>query len=122
MKEQKGLTRSLSNFNLQLIALGGSIGTGLFLGSSTAIKLAGPSILIAYIISGVVVFLFMRAMGEILLSDETFRSIGDFVGAFLGQRWEFLVTLTYWLCWVTAALAESISGIGFLKYLRWSRA
>lgn len=116
MKEQKGLTRSLSNFNLQLIALGGSIGTGLFLGSSTAIKLAGPSILIAYIISGVVVFLFMRAMGEILLSDETFRSIGDFVGAFLGQRWEFLVTLTYWLCWVTAALAE-FTAIGiYIRY------
>lgn len=116
MKEEKGLQRSLSNFNLQLIALGGSIGTGLFLGASTAIKLAGPSILVAYLISGLVVFLFMRAMGEILLSNEAFRSIGDFVGSFLGKRWEFLVTWTYWLCWVTAALAE-FTAIGiYIKY------
>lgn len=116
MKEEKGLTRSLSNFNLQLIALGGAIGTGLFLGSSTAIRLAGPSILIAYLVSGLVVFLFMRAMGEILLSNDTFRSIGDFVGAFLGPRWEFLVTWTYWLCWITAALAE-FTAIGiYIRY------
>lgn len=106
MQENKGLSRSLSNFNIQLIAIGGAIGTGLFLGSSTAIKLAGPSILFAYIISGFVVFLFMRAMGEMLLSNEKFTSIGDFVGSFLGPRWEFLVTWTYWLCWIAGALAE----------------
>ncbi len=116
MKEEKGLARSLSNFNIQLIALGGAIGTGLFLGSSTAIKLAGPSILIAYLISGIAVFLFMRAMGEILLSNNTFRSIGDFVGAFLGKRWEFLVTWTYWFCWVTAALAEFTAVGIYIKY------
>lgn len=116
MNEEKGLKRSLSNFNLQLIALGGSIGTGLFLGASTAIKLAGPSILIAYLISGLVVFLFMRAMGEMLLSNEKFRSIGDFVGYYLGPRFEFLVTWTYWLCWVTAALAE-FTAIGiYVRY------
>ncbi len=92
--------------NIQLIALGGAIGTGLFLGSSTAIKLAGPSILFAYVISGVAIFLFMRAMGEILLSNPEFKSIGDFVQAFLGERWGFLVGWTYWLCWITAALAE----------------
>lgn len=116
MSEQKGLSRSLSNTNLQLIALGGAIGTGLFLGSSTAIKLAGPSILLAYIISGIAVFLFMRAMGEMLLSNTAFKSIGDFVGAFLGPRFEFLVTWTYWLCWVSAALAE-FTAIGiYIKY------
>lgn len=113
---EKGLSRSLSNFNLQLIALGGSIGTGLFLGSSTAIKNAGPSILLAYIVSGIVVLLFMRAMGEILLADESLHSIGDFVGKFLGPRFEFLVTWTYWLCWISAALAE-YTAIGiYVKY------
>ena len=63
------LKRSLSNRHLQLIAIGGAIGTGLFMGSGKTISLAGPSILIIYMIIGFMVFLVMRALGELLLSN-----------------------------------------------------
>ena len=66
------LQRSLSNRHLQLIAIGGAIGTGLFMGSGKTISLAGPSILIIYMIIGFMVFLVMRALGELLLSNLQF--------------------------------------------------
>ena len=62
------LSRGLENRHLQLIAIGGAIGTGLFLGSGRTISLAGPSILLVYLIIGFFLFFVMRAMGELLLS------------------------------------------------------
>ena len=70
------LQRELSNRHIQLIAIGGAIGTGLFLGAGESIHLA-LSILLTYIIVGFVLFMFMRAMGEILLSNLGFKSFGD---------------------------------------------
>ncbi len=67
MQEQQ-LERGLKNRHVQLIAIGGAIGTGLFLGAGKSIHLAGPSILFAYLITGVILFLIMRALGELLLS------------------------------------------------------
>ena len=63
------LSRGLKNRHVQLIALGGTIGTGLFLGAGQSIHLAGPSIMLAYMIAGLACFLLMRALGELLLSD-----------------------------------------------------
>ena len=60
------LQRNLTNRHIQLIAIGGAIGTGLFMGSGKTIATAGPSILLVYLIIGSALFLFMRAMGEIL--------------------------------------------------------
>lgn len=62
--QQETLTRGLKNRHVQLMAIGGAIGTGLFLGAGKTIQLTGPSILLAYIITGVVLFLIMRALGE----------------------------------------------------------
>ncbi|MGH8337316.1 MAG: D-serine/D-alanine/glycine transporter, partial [Gammaproteobacteria bacterium] len=67
------LQRSLSNRQLQLIALGGAIGTGLFMGSGKTISLAGPSVVLVYLIIGVMLFFVMRAMGELLLSNLEYK-------------------------------------------------
>lgn len=67
--EEPQLQRGLKNRHLQLIAIGGAIGTGLFLGSGKTISLAGPSILLVYLIIGAILFFVMRAMGELLLSN-----------------------------------------------------
>ncbi|MCF5931008.1 D-serine/D-alanine/glycine transporter, partial [Xanthomonas perforans] len=72
------LQRSLSNRHLQLIAIGGAIGTGLFMGSGKTISLAGPSILFVYLIIGAMLFFVMRAMGELLLSNLEYKSFIDF--------------------------------------------
>ncbi|TGS15491.1 D-serine/D-alanine/glycine transporter, partial [Mesorhizobium sp. M1C.F.Ca.ET.187.01.1.1] len=71
------LRRSLSNRHLQLIAIGGAIGTGLFMGSGKTISLAGPSIIFVYLIIGAMLFFVMRAMGELLLSNLQYKSFID---------------------------------------------
>ena len=79
------LERELSNRHIQLIAIGGAIGTGLFLGSGQTISLTGPSLLITYLIIGIVLFAFMRALGELLLSNTRFNSFVDIANEYLGR-------------------------------------
>lgn len=117
MKEETNeLARALTPRHIQMIAIGGAIGTGLFLGSGTAIKQAGPSILLAYIITGMFCYLMMRAVGELLLSNVKIRSFIDFVRIYLGPKWEFVTGWSYWLCWTSLAMADlTASGI-YLRY------
>lgn len=100
------LQRELSNRHIQLIAIGGAIGTGLFLGAGQSIHLAGPSILLTYIIVGFVLFMFMRAMGELLLSNLGFKSFGDIAHHHIGSMAGFMVGWTYWLTWIISGMAE----------------
>ena len=78
------LQRKLSNRHLQLIAIGGAIGTGLFMGSGKTISLAGPSILFIYMIIGFMFFFLMRALGEILLSNLHYKSFIDMASDLIG--------------------------------------
>ena len=103
------LRRSLSNRHLQLIAIGGAIGTGLFLGSGKTISLAGPSIVLVYLIIGVMLFFVMRAMGELLLSNLAYKSFIDFSTDLLGPWAGFFCGWTYWFCWIITAIADVIA-------------
>jgi D-serine/D-alanine/glycine transporter len=105
MQEQK-LERGLKNRHVQLIAIGGAIGTGLFLGAGKSIHLAGPSILFAYMITGIICFLIMRALGELLLSNLGYHSFVDFVRDYLGDMPAFITGWTYWFCWISLAMAD----------------
>ena len=105
MPEEK-LARGLKNRHVQLIAIGGAIGTGLFLGAGKSIHLAGPSILFAYIITGIICFLIMRALGELLLSNLNYHSFVDFVQDYLGNGAAFVTGWTYWFCWISIAMAD----------------
>ena len=98
MSEEETLQRGLKNRHVQLLAIGGAIGTGLFLGAGRAIHLAGPSILLAYVITGLICFFVMRALGELLLSDVSKHSFIDFVEMYLGDRAAFITGWTYWFC------------------------
>lgn len=110
------LSRQLTNRHVQMIAIGGAIGTGLFLGSGTAIHQAGPAIILAYLLAGIFCFFMMRAIGELILSDTSKTSFIEFVRTYLGDRWEFVIGWTYWLCWETLAMADlTASGI-YVKY------
>ncbi|MBD8872541.1 D-serine/D-alanine/glycine transporter [Rhodanobacter sp. DHB23] len=110
------LRRSLSNRHLQLIALGGAIGTGLFMGSGKTISLAGPSILLVYLIIGVMLFFVMRAMGELLLSNLEYKSFIDFSTDLLGPWAGFFCGWTYWFCWIVTAIAEVIAIASYAQF------
>ena len=105
------MKRSLKSRHIQLMALGGTIGTGLFLGSGQAIHSAGPAILLAYIITGIICFWIMRALGELLMSDLNYRSFVDAIRVYLGPRVSFITGWAYWACWIALAMAE-ITAIG----------
>ncbi|MFC3550437.1 D-serine/D-alanine/glycine transporter [Lysobacter cavernae] len=110
------LKRSLSNRHLQLIAIGGAIGTGLFMGSGKTISLAGPSILLVYLIIGSMLFFVMRAMGELLLSNLQYKSFIDFSTDLLGPWAGFFCGWTYWFSWVITAVADVIAIAAYTQY------
>ena len=114
--ENGGLHRSLSNRHLQLIAIGGAIGTGLFMGSGKTISLAGPSILFIYGLIGVMVFFVMRALGELLLSNLNYKSFIDLSTDLIGPWAGYFVGWTYWLCWVTIGIADLSAIIYYLEF------
>ncbi|MDO4897723.1 MAG: amino acid permease [Rothia sp. (in: high G+C Gram-positive bacteria)] len=110
------LQRGLSNRHIQLIAIGGAIGTGLFMGSGKTISLTGPSILFVYIIIGLAIFLVLRAMGELLLSNLKYKSFTDFSSDILGPGAGFFVGWSYWFMWVVTAVADVIAITGYTKF------
>jgi len=110
------LSRGLKSRHVQLIALGGTIGTGLFLGAGQSIHLAGPSILLAYLITGIMCFLLMRALGELLLSDLNVHSYIDFIQRYLGDNMSFVAGWTYWVCWITIAMAEVTAAGQYMQF------
>ena len=113
---QQELKRGLKNRHVQLLAIGGAIGTGLFLGSGRSISLAGPSILLTYLITGIICFFMMRALGELLLSNLDHHSFIDFVEEYLGDRAAFITGWTYWFCWLSLAMAD-LTAVGlYMQY------
>lgn len=113
---QQELKRGLKNRHVQLLAIGGAIGTGLFLGSGRSISLAGPSILLTYMITGIICFFIMRALGELLLSNLDHHSFIDFVEEYLGDRAAFITGWTYWFCWLSLAMAD-LTAVGlYMQY------
>lgn len=113
---QQELKRDLANRHVQLIAIGGTIGTGLFLGSGKAIQLAGPSVIFAYLIVGIALFFMMRALGELLLSKEGYESFTDIAEDYLGPRAAFITGWTYWFCWIMTAMADVIAVGVYVQY------
>ncbi|MGF7157331.1 amino acid permease [Bartonella heixiaziensis] len=115
-KPKKKLQRGLDNRHIQLIALGGAIGTGLFMGSGKTISVAGPSILLVYAIIGCAIYFVMRAMGELLLSNTQYRSFIDFSTDLLGPSVGFFIGWTYWLCWIVTGTAEIIAIVSYTHF------
>lgn len=101
-----GYERTLTNAHIQLIALGGTIGTGLFLGVGNSIRMAGPSVILIYMIVGIFLFLLMRALGELIVSDLSKHTYIDFIQKYLGKNIGFISGCLYWISWVTLGMAE----------------
>ncbi|MBM7616943.1 AAT family amino acid transporter [Weissella uvarum] len=115
-ENERELSRGLTSRHVQMIAIGGAIGTGLFLGSGEAIHSAGPALILAYAITGFFAYLMMRAVGELLLSNPKLRSFIDFVRVYLGDRWEFAIGWAYWLSWASLAMADLTATGIYMRY------
>lgn len=111
------LQRGLSNRHLQLIAIGGAIGTGLFLGSGKVISLTGPSVLFIYAVIGCMMFFLMRALGELLLSNLNYKTFGDIAKDLIGPWAGYFVSWTYWITWVVICVADIIAITSYVAYI-----
>jgi AAT family amino acid transporter len=109
--DEGALTRSLKSRHIQLIALGGTIGVGLFLGSAGAIHKAGPGLLLSYAIGGIAIFFIMRALGELLTYRPVAGSFASYAEEFVGPFAGFVTGWSYWFMWVVTAMAE-LTAIG----------
>lgn len=114
--EDQKLRRHLTNRHIQLIAIGGAIGTGLFMGSGKTINMAGPSIIFVYMIIGFMLFFVMRAMGELLLSNLEYKSFSDFAGDLLGPWAGYFTGWTYWFCWVVTGMADVVAITSYMQF------
>jgi amino acid transporter, AAT family len=108
---EQALARGLKSRHIQLIALGGTIGVGLFLGSAGAIHKAGPGLLLSYAIGGVAIFFIMRALGELLTYRPVAGSFASYAEEFVGPFAGFVTGWSYWFMWVVTAMAE-LTAIG----------
>src|ERR1700720_1399241 len=95
---EKGLRRGLTSAQLTMIAIGGAIGTGLFLGSSFAIGFAGPSVIVSYSIGALIALLLMGCLAEMTVAHPTSGSFGAWAEFYIGPLAGFLVRYAYWSC------------------------
>ena len=116
MDEKPRLKRGLKSRHVTMIAIGGAIGTGLFLGSGSAIHSAGPSIILSYLIVGIITFFMMRALGELILADPDSHSFLESIKKYLGKRAEFVAGWMYWACWLSLAMADLTATGIYLRY------
>ncbi|MBK4992449.1 amino acid permease [Pseudomonas sp. S37] len=114
--DRQSLKRRLQNRHIQLIAISGAIGTGLFMGSGKMIAMSGSSILLVYAIIGFFVFCIMRAMGEMLLANLEMGSFAELVHHHLGPRAGYIISWSYWLSWIVVAVGDVVVVAGFLQY------
>lgn len=103
---QSHLARGLKNRHIQMIALGGAIGTGLFYGSAASIQLVGPGIIVSYIIGGFVMYLIMRMLGEMSTEEPVAGAFSHFAYKYWGEFAGFLAGWNYWFLYILVSMAE----------------
>lgn len=106
MNDSGDMKRGLKNRHLQMIALGGAIGTGLFYGSASTIALAGPAVMLSYLIGGIVIFFIMRMLGEMAVDEPVSGSFSYYATKYWGKFPGFLSGWNYWFNYVLVSMAE----------------
>jgi aromatic amino acid transport protein AroP len=112
------LHRGLENRHIQLIALGGAIGTGLFLGVAETVRIAGPAVLLGYAVAGLIAFLIMRQLSEMMVDEPVAGSFGYFADKYGGRFAGFVSGWNYWVLYVLVSMAE-LSAVGIYVQYWW---
>ena len=123
-QQEKALKRGLNARHIRFMALGSAIGTGLFYGSASAIQMAGPAVLLAYLIGGAAVFMVMRALGEMAVHNPVSGSFGQYASTYLGPMAGFILGWTYAFEMIIVCLADVTAfgiymGFWFPEVARW---
>ncbi|RAJ37272.1 amino acid permease [Pedobacter cryoconitis] len=116
--EDNKLKRGLQNRHIQLIALGGAIGTGLFLGIGPAAVLAGPSVILGYALAGIIAFFIMRQLGEMVVEEPVSGSFSHFAYKYWGSFSGFASGWNYWVLYILVSMSE-LTAIGIYVHFWW---
>ena len=110
------MERGLQNRHVQIIAIAGTIGTGLFLGAGRSISLTGPSIILIYMLTGFFMYLMMRAIGEMLYYDPDQHTFINFITKYLGAGWGYFSGWSYWISLIFIGMAEITAVAEYVQY------
>ena len=113
---EQGLKRQLTSAQMSMIAIGGAIGTGLFMGSTFAIGVAGPGVLLSYAIGALITLLLMGCLAEMTVAHPTSGSFGAYAEFYIGALAGFLVRYAYWAAIVLAIGTEVTAIALYMKY------
>jgi L-asparagine transporter-like permease len=116
IERERGLRRTLSARRMTMIAIGGAIGTGLFLGSGFAISVAGPGVLVSYAIGALIALLLMGCLAEMTVAHPTSGSFGAYAEHYIGPLAGFLVRYAYWTCIVLAVGTEVTAVALYMRF------
>src|SRR3954449_9827720 len=117
--EEEGYHKTLKPRQLQMIAIGGAIGTGLFLGAGGRLASAGPGLFLVYAVCGVFVFLILRALGELVLHRPSSGSFVSYAREFYGEKMAFAAGWLYFLNWAMTSIVDVTAAALYLKF--WAR-
>ncbi|KKI90148.1 amino acid permease [Bacillus sp. SA1-12] len=114
--KQESLKRTMTSRHIMMMALGGAIGAGLFKGSSTAIDMAGPAVILAYMVGGIILLFIMQGLAEMAVRNKQARTFRDLIEPVLGKYAAHFLDWIYWKMWVLNIAAESVVAAIFLQY------
>ncbi|WP_372451625.1 amino acid permease [Mycolicibacterium goodii] len=121
--EQAGYQKQLKARQVQMIAIGGAIGTGLFLGAGGRLAAAGPALTLVYAACGLVAYLMLRALGELVVYRPTSGSFVSYAREFYGEKVAFFTGWIYWMSWATTAVVDVTAIALYMKFFgRYSSA
>lgn len=111
-----GLKHSLKQRHMTLIALGGVIGAGLFIGSGVLINETGPAVIISFLLAGILAILVMRMLGEMAAAKPAVGSFYEYARTALGDRAGFAIGWMYWYFWVIVVAVEAVAGAALIQH------
>lgn len=115
-KEDSPLSRSMSVGQIEMISLGGAIGVGLFMGSTSAIEWTGPSVILSYALMGVILYIIMRALGELLYVDPKTGSFASFASEYVHPIAGYLAEWANVIEYIIVGMSEVVAATDYLKY------
>ncbi|MBO1308309.1 amino acid permease [Enterococcus sp. 669A] len=109
------LQKQMTSRHITMLALGGAIGAGLFKGSGEAIGIAGPSVLLAFLLGGLVLFIVMSGLGRLVIANDNVHGLSGIIEPFLGERSADFIDWLYWSLWMINIIAEAVAAASFLQ-------